>query len=402
SLGASLPAGHYSDHCGAVAEKIAARVAASTRFEELVVIGTNTERGRITVSAKPALIKAAKAKRIIADAHDVTVGKTLVGWVKKLTSFGAFISFPGSVSALAPLELLSDRYVSLPEDLLQPDQTVVAHVVSVDESVDGGKIRVSLQRSVADVAATECLDPKDFLLDYFRELEGPAGSAAFNDIGRQTTVTVKQKHPYGVLVTPAPTEAVSANASGFVTADQAKEQIDKCKAGAVLAACILDVDPEKDIVDFSLRSALASSKKPKKAKSQKAVELAVRKKKETSVVVEIVKEDYLVLSMPEFDHAIAFAMTKTYNDCSKPFMRFKVGQRLSGTPVRAEANKRTLVMLRPEPEAPSKKAADNKRPVKQPVDSAISFFEDYQPGLATRAKVMSIKGSQANLNLAAN
>ncbi|KAJ2653673.1 rRNA biogenesis protein rrp5 [Coemansia sp. RSA 1250] len=401
SLGASLPAGHYSDHCGAIADKIAARVTVNTRFEELVVIGINAERKRVIVSAKPALIKAAKANRIIADARNITVGKTLVGWVKKLTSFGAFISFPGSVSALAPLEMLSDRYVSLPEDLLQADQTVVAHVVAVDESIDGGKIRVSLQRSVADVAATDCLDPKDFMLDYFKELEGPAGSTALSVIGRQTTVTVKQKHPYGVVVAPERMEVVSADVSGFVTADQAKERIDECKAGAVLSACILDIDPEKNIVDCSLRSALVS-KKSKKARSQKDMESAVRKQKETSVVVEVVKEDYLVLSMPELDHAIGFAMTKSYNDCSKPFMRFKVGQRLLGTPVRAEANKRTLVMLRPEPEASSKKSADNKRPVKQPVDSGIAFFEDYQPGLATRAKVASIKGTQANLDLAAN
>ncbi|KAJ2456350.1 rRNA biogenesis protein rrp5 [Coemansia sp. RSA 2336] len=399
SLGASLPAGHYSDHCGAIASKIAAGVTVNTRFEELVVVGINTERKRVMVSAKPALVKAAKAKRIIADARDVTVGKTLVGWVKKLTSFGAFISFPGSVSALAPLEMLSDRYVSQPEDLLQADQTVIAHVVAVDETVDGGKIRVSLQRSLADVAATDCLDSKDFMLDYFKELEGPTGSSALSVIGCQTTVTVKQKHPYGVLVAPEPMEAVSADASGFITTDQAKERIDECKAGAVLSACILDIDPEKNIVDCSLRNVLVS-KKTKQARSQKAVESAVRKQKETSMVVEIVKEDYLVLSMPELDHAIGFAMTKSYNDRSKPFMRFKVGQRLSGTPVRAEANKRTLVMLRPEPEVTSKKT--NKRPVKQPVDTAIGFFEDYQPGLATRAKVASIKGTQANLDLAAN
>ncbi|KAJ2302494.1 rRNA biogenesis protein rrp5, partial [Coemansia sp. RSA 2705] len=358
--------------------------------------------------------------------RDITTGKTLVGWVKRLTSFGAFISFPGLFSALAPLEMLSDRYVSAPEDLLQLDQTVVAHVLSVDESADGRKIRVSLKHSVAEVSATQCLSPADFLLDYFGELEGAAGSAELGEIGRRTTVKVKQKQPYGVLVTLAgELGAISADASGFITTDQAKDHLDECKEGTVLPACVLDVDPEKNIVDYSLRSALttdsaASAVSAKKSKTTKrrggkdapdirqALADALRKQHDTPVVVEVVKEDYLVLSLPAFDNAIAFAATKSYNDRSKPFMRFKVGQRLSGTLVRVEANKRTLVMLQAGSDVVTapKQVADGgsagKRAVKEPVDRLISFFEDYQPGRVTQAKVMSIKGTQANLDLAAN
>ncbi|KAJ2276103.1 rRNA biogenesis protein rrp5, partial [Coemansia sp. RSA 451] len=427
-LCAVLPTGHYSDHRGAIADKIAARVGVNTRFEELVVVSINAERGRVMVSAKPALVKAAKAGRIVTSSREVTTGMTLIGWVKKLATFGAFISFPGSVSALAPLELLSDRYVSAPEDLLQPDQTVIAYVSSVEESADGNKIRVSLKRSAVDISATQCIDPADFLLGYFGELEGAAGEPVLGEIGRQTTVKVKQKLPYGVVVTPADeSAAISAEASGFITAEQAKDRIDECKEGALLTACVLDVDPEKAIVDYSLRSALVSgsanlsaatpAKKGKASKrsktatngdiSQKVLTDALHKKQETPVVVEVVKEDYLVLSMPALDNAIAFAMTKTYNDRSKPFMRFKVGQRLSGTPVRIETNKRTLVLLQSEPDTASAATKKNdatagKRPVKEPVDSAISFFEDYQPGLVTQAKVKTIKGTQANLDLAAN
>ncbi|KAJ2470842.1 rRNA biogenesis protein rrp5, partial [Coemansia sp. RSA 2322] len=43
-----------------------------------------------------------------------------------------------------------------------------------------------------------------------------------------------------------------------------------------------------------------------------------------------------------------------------------------------------------------------KRATVRPVDPAVNFFEDYVPGLTTVAKVMSIKGVQANLDLAAN
>ncbi|KAJ2821527.1 rRNA biogenesis protein rrp5, partial [Coemansia sp. 'formosensis'] len=43
-----------------------------------------------------------------------------------------------------------------------------------------------------------------------------------------------------------------------------------------------------------------------------------------------------------------------------------------------------------------------KRAAVRPVDPAINYFEDYVPGLATLAKVTSIKGVQANLDLASN
>ncbi|KAJ2556732.1 rRNA biogenesis protein rrp5, partial [Coemansia sp. RSA 1836] len=100
-------------------------------------------------------------------------------------------------------------------------------------------------------------------------------------------------------------------------------------------------------------------------------------------------------------------MTKSYNDRSKPFMRFKVGQRLSGTPVRVGPNRRTLVLLQQTASDVAGGAASDakegaKRAAVKPIDPSINFFEDYVPGLATLAKVTSIKGVQANLDLASN
>ncbi|KAJ2795101.1 rRNA biogenesis protein rrp5, partial [Coemansia guatemalensis] len=97
-------------------------------------------------------------------------------------------------------------------------------------------------------------------------------------------------------------------------------------------------------------------------------------------------------------------MAKSYNDRTKPFMRFKIGQSLRCTPVRVASNRRTLVLLQSPSGSPSSRDADSveQRAVKEPVDPAINFFEDYQPGLITQARVRSIKGMQANLDLATN
>ncbi|KAJ2161365.1 rRNA biogenesis protein rrp5 [Coemansia sp. RSA 552] len=425
SIGATLPVGHLSDHRGATVERIAAQAKVGTRLDKLVVVSINTGRSRVTVSAKPALISAATAGSITTSASSVTVGATLVGWVKGMTSFGVFIAFPGSVSALVPLEQMSDRYISSPSDIFAIDQTVIAVVTSVGDQADGGRIYVSLKASAVDISATKCIQPADFLLAYFDELESASGAAQLGEIGQVLQVKVKQKHPYGVLVSPAEgSKHIPSSSSGFITAEQAKDRVEECTEGAVLPACVLDMDPEKDIVDYSLRTALVpqsngTEKKAKKkgkaagakrgddaAVHRKALESAVHAKKETQAVVEVIKEDYLVLSLPLLGNAIAFALTKSYNDRSKPFMRFKAGQVLNGTPVRAEQNRRTLVLLQPAPAAASGQAANGssatKRTVTEPVDPAINFFEDYQPGVLTQARVKSIKGMQANLDLAAN
>ncbi|KAJ2884369.1 rRNA biogenesis protein rrp5, partial [Coemansia aciculifera] len=434
-LCASVSFGHLSDQRGAILDKVVARVRPGATIKDLVVVSVTGKGGRVTVSAKPALLKAARAGCIATSASEIAKGKTLVGWITGTTNFGAFVTFPGSVSALASLDMLADRFVSSPADLFYADQTVVASVVSVEETENDTKIRVSLKSSAVDLAATGCIGPAEFLLEYFGELEGASGSELLSQIGQQTLVSVKQKHPYGLVVSPVEGDnsALANASSGFVTIDQAKERIDECKEDVVVAACVLDVDPEKGIVDYSLRNTLvplaasleAANKASKAADKKKAsaaltkaladhakkteawrksLSAACEKKTATQLVVEVVKEDYLVLSLPLHGNAVAFAMTKSYNDRSKPFMRFKVGQRLNGTPVRVGPNQRTLVLLQQTTsDVAGGSAKDSaKRAALKPVDPAINFFEDYVPGLTTLAKVASIKGVQANLDLASN
>ncbi|KAJ1996389.1 rRNA biogenesis protein rrp5 [Coemansia spiralis] len=442
NLQARMPIGHLSDYQGAILEKIVSRITAGDRFHSLVVISVNEQHEFANVSAKHSLVRAAETECIPAHVQDIAVGKAYIGWVKNVTDFGVFLSFLAPFTMLAPLANLSDRYISSPKDHFHVDQTVIASVSSVEETVDGSKITASLKTSAADPTATGCLGSDDFLLGYFNALESADGHDVLACIGSQTLVAINQKHPYGLVVSPAvaanqglPTETMS----GFITMDQAKDRISACTENAVVAACVLDVDPEKGIIDYSLRSALVPDRvalestanansqslkvekslpekklaevltlcSDKASTSRKALEKACSEKKTTPLVVEVVKEDYLILSMPRFGNAIAFASTKTYNDRSKPFMRYKVGQRLNGVPVRVEENKRTLVLLKfmadHVKDAENDGAADyTKRPVVQPVDTSIEFFEDYQPGRLTVAKVSSIKGNQANLNLASN
>ncbi len=51
------------------------------------------------------------------------------------------------------------------------------------------------------------------------------------------------------------------------------------------------------------------------------------KKECVGCVVELIKENYVVLSLPKFPTILAIAQTRDTNDISKPFLRFKYGQK---------------------------------------------------------------------------
>ncbi|KAJ1668258.1 rRNA biogenesis protein rrp5 [Coemansia sp. RSA 1646] len=431
NLLAYLKIGHLSDHRGDVLEKIRSHTSAGDRIEELVVTSRNEKRGVIDVSAKKSLIKAAKAKCTPSSAEDLVVGSTCVGWIETVVDFGAFVSFLGSCKALVPLENISDRFIHSAKDFLDADQTVVVSIDSIDQTDGEYRVRASMKESTVDISATGCLEPGDLLADYFDSLKSTEGTDVLESIGSQTLVSVKQKHAYGVVVAPVEVGSqspLSKIASGFVTKQQAKERMSECTGNAVVAACVLDVDQEKGIADYSLRSALvpngaalekaAAEGDPellskvlencsaKAAATHKALKDACREKKHTQLIVEVVKEDYLVLSMPHLGNAVCFALAKTYNDRSRPFMRFKPGQRLSGTLIRAEANKRTLVQLDP---ITSRSKDDTEYgaeftdvAVVQPVDPSVKRFGDYSEGFLTVARVADINGNQANLEFASN
>ncbi|KAJ1799982.1 rRNA biogenesis protein rrp5, partial [Coemansia sp. RSA 2399] len=431
NLLAYLKIGQLSDHRGDVLEKIRSRTLVGDRFDELVVTSRNEKRGVVDVSTKRSLLKAAKAKCTPPSAEDLVVGSTCVGWIEAVVDYGAFIAFLGSYKALVPLENISDRYIHSTKDILDADQTVVVSITSIDQTEGEYRVRASMKESVVDISATGCLESNDFLEDYFDGLESADGAEVLEHIGSQTLVSVKQKHAYGVVVAPVKEagQGLPSNiASGFVTKQQAKERMSECAGNAVVSAFVLDVDPEKGIADYSLRSALlpngaalekaAAEGDPdllakvlencnaKAEATRKALKTACREKKHTQMIVEIVKEDYLVLSMPHLGNAVGFALAKTYNDRSRPFIRFKPGQRLNGTLVRAEANKRTLVQLDPitsrSKDETEYGAEFTDVAVVQPVDPSVKLFGDYSEGCLTVARVTGIDGNQANLEFASN
>ncbi|XP_019092187.1 PREDICTED: rRNA biogenesis protein RRP5-like [Camelina sativa] len=102
--------------------------------------------------------------------------------------------------------------------------------------------------------------------------------------------------------------------------------------GSVVNAVVLDLSRAERLVDLSLRPELinnlnkevSNSQSKKKRKRGISKELEVHQR--VSAVVEIVKEQYLVLSIPEYDYTIGYASVSDYNTQKLPVKQFSTGQ----------------------------------------------------------------------------
>jgi len=92
--------GHLADTPGAKCEKQFTKIREGTKLKEVLVLSKNTQHRIITCSVKPTLIEAAKSGRLPSKYEDLYPGRKVVGWVKNMENFGAFVGFGGSVQGV--------------------------------------------------------------------------------------------------------------------------------------------------------------------------------------------------------------------------------------------------------------------------------------------------------------
>lgn len=90
-------------------------------------------------------LKATQADPFIAHLGDMVPGSVLVGTVKKLEPFGAFVELWPGVQGLVHISEISDRRIPHPKDVLNVDEKVQVRVLDVDQ----GARRISLSMKEA-------------------------------------------------------------------------------------------------------------------------------------------------------------------------------------------------------------------------------------------------------------
>lgn len=132
-------------------------------------------------------------------------------------------------------------------------------------------------------------------------------------------------------------------------------------------------------------------------------------------VVEIIKEDYLIVTLPSLGNTISYATVKTYNSLESPFQKFKQGQRLrviitqspsimKGGKKKIVAENQRIIVVPRKVESTTKESnvSDSRRILNNPIDSNIKTLDDVTPGILVKMRVKSVKSTQINVELASN
>ncbi|BBM98348.1 rRNA biogenesis protein RRP5 [Marchantia polymorpha subsp. ruderalis] len=315
-----------SDISGHV-EQFKALVKPGYKFDRLLVL--ELKERKLVLSAKFSLLEAASS--LPSDVSQLQADSVLQGYIANVIPSGCFIRFLGRLTGLASLREASDVFIADPSKVFSAGQSVRAKVLQVME--EKGKFFVSLKQSLC--FSTDASLLHGFLIEEEKIFELQSGSNGASNvewskeltIGSYVDGEIQDVKDYGVIVNIYKHKDIV----GFLSKYQLGDPVE---VGTKVRARILDVAKVDGIVDLTIRTELFSSDDSasiKKSNSKKRKSsYNVAPKQTVTAVVEVVKTEYLVLSLPDHGNLIGFASVHDYNvRLQDPHKDFRPGQRLT-------------------------------------------------------------------------
>ncbi|EGD79227.1 hypothetical protein PTSG_12966 [Salpingoeca rosetta] len=398
---------HLTDH-PSLAPQMASCFTEGQKITAVVIWKRNRN---VSLSLKPSLMVQAK-EAVVASKDELKEGEQHFGYISSSTRTMSFVNLIGSVSGMCPIREASSGYVRSMESYFSPNQTVCARVHAIKD----GKVDFSFKS-----AQLSPQQEASFIQSYFADLERIAVSSRSDVLkykaGDVVSAVVKDIKDYGITV------VTDDGCTGFISSAQAKGV--PLETDGKVEAVVLDVDTAKSVLDLGVRPSLVAGakkvlggagekkkskkkgKKGKKGKQQqddeddedKPVE-KLSQEQEADATIELVKEDYMVLSVG--DGRLVVAACKSYNDRESPFRKHFPG---NGARVKVLAldEKHTFVQVLAEDnkgkgkdaKKQAKKADADKKQV-----AALSPASDATMGAIIKAKISAIHKAQLNLKLA--
>ena len=361
----AITAAHVSDH----PETGAALVSALRKGDEIgpVVVleskpGTrgSSRRGRCVLSRKRSLVSFASRGALPESVADVAVGASYPGYVASVAGGGVFVRFLGRLTGLCPPSGFQTCFSGTsidPSDRFALGQTVVARVTAVDATTSPPRVSLTLagagvsgrerggENVAENVAAFDAdADPDAALvravfddaetLDALAEKRGSEVANGDDDgvalsleaartrfaPGSRISVTATAIKPYGVLAETAEDDdavCLLANAQtprggNPKPAEPGETWETEIEEGDALDVVVLDVDRREGVVDVSARRGLLSGGKGPAAKRRRTPS-SPSLGAEVAATIELVKPEYVVVSLPDFGDAIAYCATRSFN-----------------------------------------------------------------------------------------
>ncbi|CAK9319362.1 unnamed protein product [Citrullus colocynthis] len=315
---------HLSDH-QVHAASMKSMLKPGYQFDQLLVLDIEGES--LILSAKQSLINLAHL--LPSDPSQVNQFSVIHGFICNIIETGCFVRFLGRLTGFSPRnKAMDDQKLDLHE-AFYIGQSVRSNVVDV--SGETGRITLSLKQSTC--FSTNASFIQEFFLteDKIAKLQSLDESNWTEEfaIGSVVEGEVQEVKDIGVTISFEKYDDVF----GFIALHGLSGSM--VERGSTIQAAVLDVSKTERLVDLSLKAELVDKWKGKNSsrqtnrKKRKAEALKDLEMNQTvHTVVEAVKENYLVLSLPEFGHAIGYASTYDYNTQRLHQKQFTIGQRV--------------------------------------------------------------------------
>lgn len=127
-----IEVGHMSDGDFARCDKLFQKTRSGAHLKEVVVLDRHSAQRQLVMSMKATLIKAAKEGSLLSRFEDLSIGREVKGYVRKVADYGLLIGFAGGLTGLALKHNLSEQYVSMPGSLFSASQSVSCRISEID------------------------------------------------------------------------------------------------------------------------------------------------------------------------------------------------------------------------------------------------------------------------------
>ncbi|XP_062503604.1 protein RRP5 homolog isoform X2 [Corticium candelabrum] len=332
-----IPAYHLSDHCDhwhPILTSYGQRLEAARGKQEMVkAVVTGKDQGSLLIlSMKPILMTPQAIQHAQSlNFSDLKIGFVMAGFIKQIMPFGCFVSFPGRLVGLAPVRDLTDKFLNSPSDAFKVGQSVYAKVTEIETTKH--RFLLSLKRTDVQSRKGDPLSAIQHVNSYLLErhviddstLQLQDTASLFSSISWGTVVRGKiiSKTAFGLYL--------ELDVSPVKTFVPPGHYDDNLKVKEWVTGVVLDRDCQRRVVDVSLKHGLVSVF----GQASTTQESDLFEGGLVDVCIELIKPDYIILSLQGSSSRLLIAPTKAHvNDVLSLLpasQRYSVGDTLKAT-----------------------------------------------------------------------
>ncbi|CAB4317299.1 unnamed protein product [Prunus armeniaca] len=379
---------HLADHHG-LAALMKSVLKPGYEFDQLLVL--DIEGNNLILSAKYSLINS--AQQLPSELSQIHPNSVVHGYICNLIETGCFVRFLGRLTGFSPRHKAMDDHKADLSEAYYIGQSVRSNILDV--SSETSRITLSLKQS--SCTSTDA----SFIQEYFileekiakmQLLDSKEPKSNWSEgftIGSVVEGKVQEVKDIGVVVGFEKYNDVF----GFITHYQLGGT--NVETGSIIQAVVLDIANAEHLVDLSLKQEFnnklkeSSNSQSHKKKRKREASDGLEEHQTVNAIVEIVKENYLVLSIPKYNYAIGYASISDYNTQKFPQRQFLNGQSVNATVMalpRPTTAGRLLMLLNSLSE--SAETSSSKREKKK---------SSYKVGSVVQAEITEIKPLELRL-----